>query len=163
MIDTEVYRKMEDLPEPFGADLIPREIEPFDFWCCRYCGDGEAKLAITAEAESTRALAHQRFCSKRPKDDPPNLREVDAAVRLFGNYYRREIATYDAMIRDERKVLDQTRWLSTRRQVRSRIADYRKRRRVAVSGLKTISVGYDPRIYRMNEYGRPVAISEERI
>ena len=161
MIDTEVYRRMSDLPEPFGPDLIPRGIEPFDYWWCSYCGDGEAKLGITAEAESTRALAHQRFCPQRPKDDPPDRREIEAAVLLFGNDCMREIATCDAMIRDERKVLDRTRWPSTRRQVRSRIADYRQRIRVAVSGLATISAGLDPRTYRMNEHGRPVAISEE--
>lgn len=161
-IDIEVYRRMEDLPEPFGTDMIPRGIEPFDYWWCRYCGDGEAKLGITPEAESTRALAHQRFCPKRPKHDIPDRRETEAAVRLFGNDYRREIATCDAMISDERKALRRTWWPPIRRQIRSRIIDYRKRRRVAISGLAAISVGIDPRTRRLNEYGRPMGISEER-
>lgn len=162
MINTEIYRRMEDLPNPFDADMIPKGIEPFDYWWCSYCGDGEARLGITTEAESTRALAHQRFCPKRPKHDLPDQREIGAAARLFGNDFRREIATCDTMISDERRALRHTWWPPTRRQIRSRIADYRQRRRVAVSGLAAIGAGLDPRTRRLNEHGRPVEISEEQ-
>ena len=65
------------------------------------------------------------------------------------------------MIRDERKVLGHTWWLPTRNRIRSRIAGYQQRSRVAVSRLAAIGAGIDPRTRRLNEYGRPIEISKE--
>lgn len=145
MIDDGVQRRMDDLPEPFGIDLLPRGYEPHDCWQCRYCGRGESLLGITTEAEGIRALAHMRFCPERPAGDIPDQMEVEAFNLLFSDEFFRQISLYDTMIIDGMDELRSTWWPPTRRQIRTRIQRYIKERRFVMADQMILFAGGDPR------------------
>lgn len=145
MINDGVRRRINDLPEPFGVDLLPIGVEPHDYWKCRYCEQGESMLGITTEAEKIRAYAHMCHCPQRPASDIPDQDEMQAFGMLFSDDLLWRINLCDAMILDEMTILERTWWPPARRRIKARVQNHIQERQSALADLAILNSGGDPR------------------